>query len=324
MLISFIIPTYNDELYIEKCIQSLLIQTYSQIEIIIINDGSSDRTLEIINKLSSLDVRIKIHSTENLGVSNARNLGLSFAHGEYVCFIDADDELTSNATEILVNKVKTFKGLDGIVFNGKAIYEEKFLNQMPTNVQATYNLSYKLNILPNKVYEYKDFLLNQFKGNHFRGGIVFYLFKTSKLKEFQILFNPTYSYYEDLLFQYQLMKCMNQVYYLNKELYLRRLTGISAVTNLDNLELMVKDGINFINYLIDRLNMNKDELTLYFLLHVLNEVVTRNYRLPINKQNKYIIKNAQLNEFFKNMEEIVIEKVRLQTNFENLIKHRNM
>ena len=90
-LISIIIPAYNAQATLERCINSLLAQTYPNIELILINDGSADRTGEILDGFALRDARIHVVHTSNRGVSAARNTGLSLAKGEYIGFVDADD-----------------------------------------------------------------------------------------------------------------------------------------------------------------------------------------------------------------------------------------
>ena len=89
--ISIIIPAYNAGKYIEKCIQSIIFQSYKDLEIIIINDGSIDNTREICEKYVKQDNRIKLINTENKGAGSARNTGIDVAKGEYISFIDSDD-----------------------------------------------------------------------------------------------------------------------------------------------------------------------------------------------------------------------------------------
>ena len=89
--VSIIIPVYNNEKYVEKCIRSVMEQTFRNIEIIIIDDGSQDDSVEILNRLAAEDKRIVLVHQENGGVAIARNRGLELAKGEYVTFIDGDD-----------------------------------------------------------------------------------------------------------------------------------------------------------------------------------------------------------------------------------------
>ena len=90
-LLSVIIPAYNCEQYIERCLLSVTNQTYTNIEIIVVNDGSSDGTLEKCEYLSRLDSRIVILSQKNQGVTSARISGLSIAKGKWITFLDSDD-----------------------------------------------------------------------------------------------------------------------------------------------------------------------------------------------------------------------------------------
>ena len=95
MKISVIVPVYNSEKYIEKCIESIINQTYRNIEIIFINDGSTDESLNIIHKYKKLDNRIKVINQSNSGVSAARNKGIKNSIGDYITFVDSDDHIDS-------------------------------------------------------------------------------------------------------------------------------------------------------------------------------------------------------------------------------------
>lgn len=94
--ITFIVPVYNVEKYIYRCVQSILKQSYSNIEVILVDDGSTDASGEIIDVMASEDVRIKVIHQKNSGVSTARNSGLMTASGEYILFIDGDDYIESD------------------------------------------------------------------------------------------------------------------------------------------------------------------------------------------------------------------------------------
>lgn len=100
-MISVIIPAYNAAEFIERAIRSCLIQTYRNIEVIVINDGSSDETASIVERLANECSSVKLLSVNNGGVARARNIGLKSATGEFVSFLDADDELMPNALETM-------------------------------------------------------------------------------------------------------------------------------------------------------------------------------------------------------------------------------
>ena len=107
MKISIIVPMYNVEKYIDRCLSSLINQTYYRIEIILINDGSTDSTFNIAKKYADNDERIILLDFENKGVSAARNQGLNVATGDYCLFVDSDDWLDLDWIEKLIQKVKT-------------------------------------------------------------------------------------------------------------------------------------------------------------------------------------------------------------------------
>ena len=90
-IISVIIPVYNVEKYLRRCIESVLCQTYRNLEVLLINDGSQDNSINICEEFQKKDQRIKIIQKENGGVSSARNMGLRALSGNYVTFIDSDD-----------------------------------------------------------------------------------------------------------------------------------------------------------------------------------------------------------------------------------------
>ena len=89
--ISIVVPVYNVEKYLERCIDSILAQTFTDFELLLINDGSKDSSGLICDKYAEKDSRIRVFHKENEGVSRARNLGISNARGRWLCFIDSDD-----------------------------------------------------------------------------------------------------------------------------------------------------------------------------------------------------------------------------------------
>lgn len=129
-MISCIIPMYNAELYIDRCIQSVLNQTYKNVEIVVVDDGSKDSSLEIVKKLYHSN-GIKLIQKTNGGVSSARNVGMLEATGEYIFFLDSDDFLPNNSFELLIDKIRQYSadmviGRD-ICFNeGESIPEDTY------------------------------------------------------------------------------------------------------------------------------------------------------------------------------------------------------
>ncbi|MFV0380343.1 MAG: glycosyltransferase family 2 protein [Anaerorhabdus sp.] len=109
-MVSIVVPVYNVENYIDRCILSLLNQTYFNIEIILVNDGSTDNSAAKCHKYSLDDNRIKVIDKENGGLSDARNVGIQHASGDYLLFVDSDDYVASDMVEIMVDKITSENG----------------------------------------------------------------------------------------------------------------------------------------------------------------------------------------------------------------------
>lgn len=106
--VSIIIPVYNAEKQLERCIESVLKQDYTDFELLLINDGSSDKSGDICERYATSDARIRVVHKENTGVSDSRNLGISMAKGEFLQFLDSDDWITPEATGLLVRGAEKF------------------------------------------------------------------------------------------------------------------------------------------------------------------------------------------------------------------------
>ena len=104
-LISVIIPVYNVENYLKRCVDSVRQQTYTNLEIILVNDGSTDNSRKICEEYTKIDSRIKVVNKKNGGLSDARNAGIDIAQGKYLCFVDSDDWIAINCLEILKNNL---------------------------------------------------------------------------------------------------------------------------------------------------------------------------------------------------------------------------
>ena len=126
--ISVIVPIYNAEKYLDKCISSLIHQTYSNLQILLINDGSTDSSLDIAQRYAQADSRIVILSQSNLGQAVARNLGLQHATGEYISFIDADDYIDADFYEFMLKHIGNYDclqiGYKRVALDGSVLLEK--------------------------------------------------------------------------------------------------------------------------------------------------------------------------------------------------------
>lgn len=130
-LISVIVPAYNAERWLEECGLSVLSQTYPHVELVIVDDGSTDATLSVANALAEQAENVKVIHTENGGVCHARNTGLEAASGEFIAFLDADDLLLPRAIEDMYRFMVTF-ACDIVSASAKTIAENTKLSDLPS------------------------------------------------------------------------------------------------------------------------------------------------------------------------------------------------
>lgn len=155
--ISIIVPIYNAEQYLRKCIDSLIKQTKLELEIILVNDGSTDATEKIIKEYK--DERIRYFKNKNQGIGKTRNFGISKATGEYIMFVDSDDSLVPNACELLLEKAIK-DNCDLVIcdfykeYDTGEIKEEKLISFDDTKLKEKPELISKINLSPwNKLYK---------------------------------------------------------------------------------------------------------------------------------------------------------------------------
>lgn len=166
--VSVIVPVYNVETYLEKCLDSLVNQTLKEIEIIVVNDGSPDNSQKIIDKYAKNYPQIKAYKKENGGLSDARNYGLKKASGEYIAFIDSDDFVREDMYQKMYNKAAS-QNFDMVVCDLNYVYEDGRISmRVSSNIKKdTADIKKAmLNIYPaawNKI----------FKKNLFSSGIIF-------------------------------------------------------------------------------------------------------------------------------------------------------
>lgn len=167
-MLSIIIPVYNTEKYLEKCVDSVLTQTYTDFEIILVDDGSKDKSSIICDKYSSKDARVRVVHKTNGGVSSARNTGLDICRGEYVMFVDSDDWLDPDFCEKLMSKAEgadlVAGGYTMVDKSGKSEYALKnrtiiFPEQLGTNFDELYQKNF-FNAPFSKIYK-RDLIVNQ-------------------------------------------------------------------------------------------------------------------------------------------------------------------
>lgn len=240
-LISVIIPVYNAENTLERCVNSVIDQTYSNLEIILVNDGSKDKSLSICKELKLKDKRIKLINSENKGVSSARNIGIDNSLGKYIMFVDSDDYVDNQWCETLYSKVKenTFciSNIYCVDDLTSKMYAENNIesNLLSFDISEFYEV-YKLKLLNqpyNKIYEKKiltTFNIKFDKSLSLGEDLLFNLDYLLKCHTIQIINKRTYYYIkgrQDSLCN----KFYSNLYSIQKRIYLKMLDTISSIDN---------------------------------------------------------------------------------------------
>lgn len=217
-VVSIIVPVYNVEAYIEECLESIINQTYQQLEIIVVDDGSTDKSNELVKTYLS-DKRIRFIEQENKGLSGARNSGLKVATGKYVLFVDSDDYIRVNMLTELVSRIEEGQA-DLVRFNGSA-----FVDGMEKVVDHDYyDFSHRLE--EKHIYREDSFQANR---RTFVSPVYLYLVKRSVLTEHNLLFREDIIH-EDELFTPQLFLAIQTMIYVNAAYYYRRYRENSIMT----------------------------------------------------------------------------------------------
>lgn len=231
-MISIIVPVYNVESYLSKCLDSLIHQTYQDIEIICVNDGSVDSSLKILYQYQTKDRRIRIINQKNKGLSGARNTGVSNARGEWIMFIDSDDWLDIGCCERVMEIVDS--NMDLCFFS----YIREFGNKTSPklifgNKMILYNSQIKIDALYARLIGLRNEELSHPEKLDSLSTVWGKLYRTSIIKEHQIEFISTKEIgTEDLLFNIYYFRWIKKALYLPDAFYHYRKNNVSSLTRL--------------------------------------------------------------------------------------------
>lgn len=286
--VSVIVPVYNSALYLDKCLDSLVNQTLKDIEIIVVNDGSTDNSQEIINKYIKKDKRIVSIVKGNGGLGDARNYGIKKATGKYIGFVDSDDHVDLNMYEDLY-KTAEKENSDIVECNFYWSYKNKLKEDKPK-----YNYDSKEDIF-----------------NNIRVMVCNKIFRKELVIKNKIMF-PQGVKYEDILFTYKILPHVNKISYIGKAYYyyIQRQNSLSNNQNEKTKDIFVlldeikkyyksnniyndyKDNIEYINI---RYLLGSSFLRIIKIENrVLREKILKenwqflNIRFPNWKSNKYL------------------------------------
>lgn len=204
-LVSVIIPMYNAEKSIEKCVGSIIQQTYTNLEIIIVNDGSVDNSPYIVENFQKNDHRVKLINKKNEGASAARNTGLEYCTGDYIYFIDSDDYVDKEIIEVYLSAMK---GKDMVIGRLYDVYEEQIIDR--------YHIEENVESMDDKAYLKR--MAKGFNTTYF-GGLVNKLYNAKIIREHCIRLFTDVSYREDQMFNICYLSYVKRVGIVSKPLY---------------------------------------------------------------------------------------------------------
>lgn len=208
-LVSVIVPVYNSEHFLERCLDSILNQTYKNIEVLLINDGSTDSSGEICETFKNKDRRVRVIHQKNAGVSSSRNIGIDMSEGKYIQFVDSDDYIEPKMIEILTREIEKKVELaicgykiENIDDNGNSTFTES----------KNYN-EYRIN---------KDIFLKSF-GLYFQDYYINYiwnkLYIASLIKNYNLYFDTQIDWGEDLIFNLEYLDICSKITITGNKLY---------------------------------------------------------------------------------------------------------
>lgn len=250
--VALIIPVYNVEDYLVQCLDSVTKQIIPFDEVIIVNDGSTDHSLDICEKYISIYPYFRLICQENQGLSAARNRGLCDISSQYVMFLDSDDYLRSDTVKILKDKLRTIR-YDAIFFDAEIFFDEA----LQVNKENTYDRS--LTGLDERVMSGEEYFFICYPENYIVS-VSMAVYKSQLIKEKKILF-PEGRYYEDNYFTFVFLKYANMVIHISEKLHNRRYRAGSIMLS-DYSEKKLSDHIHIGLLIWEEIVKNKNKLSL--------------------------------------------------------------
>lgn len=233
MKLSVIIPVYNVENYLADCIKSVLNQSFQDFELILVNDGSTDNSLQICNYYKELDTRIKVFNKENGGVSTARNLGLENSNGEWIYFVDADDSVNEGLFDIFFNELNC----DIIQFGYHTMQADGNIVAKGPDINTVYSSA-------------DEFIV---KSAFKTLTLWIHCIKSELIKQYNITFSEGIKYAEDLEFVIKCYGCASTIEVksiIGYNYYIRDNSAMSQAYTFDNIKIHLDVANNLIDFYI--------------------------------------------------------------------------
>lgn len=285
--VSVVIPVYNTAEYLSEAVNSILQQSLQEIEIIAINDGSEDDSLQILKKLSLTDNRIKVFSFDkNVGVSVCRNKGIEVAKGEFMYFFDSDDILSYDCLELCYQKMAEER-YDFLIFDGVSFYQGETKTGFNPNYERT-------RFLTKNIYTGTEILRELNQHNGYSCSVCLCFIRREYLTAIKLEFLPGVLY-EDVLFTIILYLSAKRVGFIPRSFFHRRIRPNSTMTstvtqNNINFRLIVcKEIIRYKNEFTDIESKKMLNLQVQNVLKFLIKNLFRSHKIGLLLTNSYEI-----------------------------------
>lgn len=286
--ISIIIPVYNVAEYLNDVLNSILEQTFEDFEVICINDGSTDNSLEILETFTTKDHRFKVISQPNQGQGVARNNGITLAKGEYLMFVDPDDYIEKNSLEIIYNKFQQ-TNVDVIQFDYTRIKEDGELIE-PISFSQKIKKEFKYSIKDNETYDWHDIKKRSLTGLSLTGWDKAY--RTDFIKKNNIKFAPN-KCGEDHIFSISANLLAEKILYIEKSLYYYRTRKDSAVNKASVNNFCIFENISLLKEFLISNNLYK-EFEKAFIDYETSVLSWHYGNIPQDKVDEYKNKSKKL------------------------------
>ncbi len=288
--ISVIVPIYNSEKYLKRCLDSIINQSYNMLEIILVDDGSTDNSLNICNKFLLQDKRIKLIRQNNRGVSSARNAGINKATGEYITFIDSDDIVAEDLIKLLCHTIIDNSGDVSICQIATFKHEIKVGDEVNVN-NSLINL--------NKEDSLKKLLYQKGIDN----GVSAKLYKKNLIATEK--FHSDIAYGEDLEFNYNVLLKSEKIILNRQKLYYYRIHSLSAMNSNFNIKKI--DSLNVIKNIVEDVRISNPNLEAAAITKLFLEAIFILSSLPNNMHKYYEIKIDCINIINKYSTGIILD-----------------
>ena len=259
-MVSVIVPVYNAEEFLERCVESILNQEYKELELILVNDGSQDSSGDICRKYEEKDSRVRVFSKENTGVSDSRNLAISHAAGKYLQFVDSDDWLAPDATRLLVRKAEE-TGCDLVIADFYRVSGDRVLPKGDIEEESVMSLEeFAAHMMENPADFYYGVLWNK-------------LYRREVVEQYHLRMDQEIDWCEDFMFNLEYMRHAETICALRTPVYyyLKRKGSLVSqgmnISKIVRMKLMVFEYYNnFYKHILDEEDYEKNRLQVYRFL----------------------------------------------------------